>query len=166
MKIKTNILNGRNDDGSFVSFGMVDGTQGGYYSPTISDSGELTYRASDDRMPEIEWRNIVGPPATTDKTLSEAGKMADARVVGEEFTSIDALLKNTKKSDIEIERRITNLEYALDDYLYRPEIDDTPAYIKTVPDGVLSKAMIDSFGGRSILWNQAFNGTERPVSYN
>lgn len=160
MKIKTNILNGRNDDGSFVSFGMVDGTQGGYYSPTISDSGELTYRASDDRMPEIEWRNIVGPPATTDKTLSEAGKMADAQVVGEEFTSIDALLKNTKKSDIEIERRITNLEYALDDYLYRPEIDDTPAYIKTVPDGVLPKATLDSYGGKSLVWNQLINNPE------
>lgn len=154
MKIKNDILNGRNEGGSFVSFGIVNGTQGGYYSPSVSDSGELTWTASDDRMPEIEWRNIVGPPATTDKTLLEAGKMADAQVVGDKFASVNALLKNAKNADSEIERRLTNLEYALDDYLYRPFTDDTPAYIKTVPDGVLPKATLDSYGGKSLVWNQ------------
>lgn len=75
-------------------------------------------------------------------------------------------LEENPGTDHNLERRVANLEAAANGYLYREETDSTEAYTKTVPPGALPWATLDSFGGRSIRWNQAFNGAERPGSYN
>lgn len=75
-------------------------------------------------------------------------------------------LEKRGNTDPNLECRVANLEAAADGYLYREETDSTEAYTKTVPPGALPWATLDSFGGRSIRWNQAFNGAERPGSYN
>lgn len=41
------------------------GKDGGYYTPTVDDDGNLTWAASEEGMPEIDGTNIKGPKGDT-----------------------------------------------------------------------------------------------------
>ena len=43
----------------------VDGTDGGYYAPSVDDDGNLTWTASADNMPAVTGANIKGPRGDT-----------------------------------------------------------------------------------------------------
>ena len=47
--------------------GAEDGAPGGYYIPTVSENGVLSWTSSGDTMPEVQSRNITGPAGSDGK---------------------------------------------------------------------------------------------------
>lgn len=58
------------------------------------------------------------------------------------------------KVDPSIDRRVTNIEEASKDVLYREEVSESEDYQKDVPVGALPYAMLDSIGGKSLVYKQ------------
>ena len=68
---------------------------------------------------------------------------------------VEELYKELRKND----RRITNLEYASDKYLYREEVSESEDYTKDIPSDVMPYGVLSKVGGKSIVWNQYFDKT-------
>ena len=55
------VMNGKNGEGGGGSGGGTDGEDGGYYQPSVSSDGILSWSASKADMPSVESANIKGP---------------------------------------------------------------------------------------------------------
>lgn len=87
--------------------GSGGGTPGGYYTPSVSDDGTLSWNASSEKMPEVPDANIKGPKGEPGKdgepgVPGEKGEPGDKGDKGDPFTYADftpeqlALLKGEK----------------------------------------------------------------------
>ena len=107
-----------------------DGKDGGYYTPTVSSDGVLSWRPSDDNMPTVSPSNIkgdkgdkgergeVGPKgdkgdpgeagqkgedgkdAVVDTTLTQEGQAADAKATGEAISQLSEEIGDLKESGV------------------------------------------------------------------
>lgn len=68
-----------------VSQQMLKGDDGGYYTPSISDNGDLTWTPSEKTMPEIEGANIRGPQGIK----GDKGQIGPQGPKGDPFTYND-----------------------------------------------------------------------------
>lgn len=68
-------------------------------------------------------------------------------------TNTGNIAQNTTDIDI-AEKRIGNIEKLLQGNLYDYQTDSDSAYTKTVPQGAMPYASLDSVGGRTLVWNQ------------
>ena len=75
----------------------------------------------------------------------------------------DYIESSAVKIDID-DKRISNIEKLLQGNLYDYQTDSTSAYTKTVPQGAMPYASLDSVGGRTVVFNQLV-GTPAQTSY-
>ncbi len=85
----------------------------------------------------------AGPPGPQ-------GEPGEGGMTPEERAQLAQAVKTNATQDI----RLANLEAAAQGKLYREQVDDTEAYIKTVPAGALPYASLTSIGGKTMRWNQ------------
>lgn len=72
----------------------------------------------------------------------------------------DAIDVKANKTELDAaNRRIRLLEEVAKGKLYTEDVDDDEAYSKVVPSGALSGAMVQAWGGKSLLYNQISGGT-------
>lgn len=110
--------------------------------------------------------NAGQPIPNIDDLLAQIGRMEAATERSEQATAAmdakwagyDARLLETDERVKHEARRISNLEAAAEGNLYRAETDDDPAYQKAVPADAMSLAMLDRFGGKTLVWNQLLDG--------
>lgn len=68
-------------------------------------------------------------------------------------TNTENIAQNTTDIDIN-DKRISNIEKLLQGNLYDYQTDNNSAYTKTVPNGAMPYASLDSIGGKTLVWNQ------------
>ena len=62
------------------------------------------------------------------------------------------------ETDVTInDKRISNIEKLLQGNLYDYDTDTDSKYVKTVPQGAMPYASLDSVGGKTVVWNQLAN---------
>lgn len=84
-----------------------------------------------------------------ERVANEAGRVSAEEIRREEFATWQDEWGKISSFD----KRIENLEAAVSPGLVTPTIDDTIAYRKTVPNGVLPNAAITEIGGMSYVKN-------------
>jgi len=68
-----------------------------------------------------------------------------------DVTTIKTDLSKLVTVDKNIEKRVTNLEYASQGILYRADVDDSEAITKSVDNGALPYASLDVIGAKSVV---------------
>ena len=87
-----------------------------------------------------------------DSTLSESGKAADSKAVGDAIASVEESKAN-KSALATTDRKLDALWKLNQGITYQFEEDSEPAYQKTIPTGA-QMASVKQIGGKTIVWNQ------------
>ena len=103
----------------------------------------------------IENRNPVDPHGTYFYGL--LGTSEKAKQNETDITTIKTDLSKLSITDKNLEKRVTNLEYASQGILYRADVDDSEAITKNVDSGALPYASLDVIGAKSLAPNNLFN---------
>lgn len=124
------------------------------YGVGMSDAG-LYLNGAD--ITQISGRNTPNR-AITPQNLDYAVKAAMADGKGSAWTAAEQTAARERLGQEAInrdrERRLTNLEYAAQGFLYRDETDDTTAYVKELPGDISPWISLDKVGASSLVWNQ------------
>lgn len=98
---------------------------------------------------EKQLQNIAN---SLDSTLTESGKAADSKAVGDAIASVEESKAN--KSALETTDRKLDALWKLNQGItYEFQTDNTEAYQKEIPTGA-KMASVKSIGGKTIVWNQ------------
>lgn len=96
--------------------------------------------------------------AITPRNLDYAVKAAMGDKVGAAWTSDEQASARERigqeKINRDRERRLTNLEYAAQGYLYRDETDGDAAFVKELPGDISPWISLDKVGASTLVWNQ------------
>lgn len=87
-----------------------------------------------------------------DSTLSESGKAANSKAVGDAIASVEESKAN-KSALATTDRKLDALWKLNQGITYQFEEDSEPAYQKTIPTGA-QMASVKQIGGKAIVWNQ------------
>ena len=85
--------------------------------------------------------------APTPSADDNSTKIATTQYVQTEIKPIEV------NADI-VNKRVTNIEKLLEGNLYDYQTDTDSKYTKTVPQGAMPYASLDSVGGKTVVWNQ------------
>lgn len=103
---------------------------------------------------EEQLQNIAD---SLDSTLTESGKAADSKAVGDAIVSVEESKAN-KSALATTDRKLDALWKLNQGITYQFEEDSEPAYQKTIPTGA-KMASVKQIGGKTIVWNQLINET-------
>lgn len=87
-----------------------------------------------------------------DSTLSESGKAADSKAVGDAIASVEESKAN-KSALATTDRKLDALWKLNQGITYQFEADSEPAYQKEIPTGA-KMASVKQIGGKTLVWNQ------------
>lgn len=114
----------------------------------ISDkTGEIIQAV--DQAGEKQLQDIAN---SLDNTLTESGKAADSKAVGDAIALIEENKAN-KSALATTDRKLDALWKLNQGISYQFEEDSEPAYQKTIPTGA-KMASVKQIGGKTIVWNQ------------
>ncbi len=109
---------------------------------------------------EKQLQNIAN---SLDSTLTESGKAADSKAVGDAIASVGESKAN-KSALATTDRKLDALWKLNQGITYQFEEDSEPAYQKTIPTGA-KMASVQQIGGKTIVWNQLLQPYTNYVSY-
>ena len=98
-----------------------------------------------------------------DSTLSESGKAADSKAVGDAIASVEESKAN-KSALATTDRKLDALWKLNQGISYEFQTDNTEAYQKEIPTGA-KMASVKSIGGKTIVWNQLLQPYTNYASY-
>ena len=114
----------------------------------ISDKTDEVTQAVE-QAGEKQLQNIAN---SLDNTLTESGKAADSKAVGDAIALIEEN-KASKSALATTDRKLDALWKLNQGISYQFEEDSEPAYQKTIPTGA-KMASVKQIGGKTIVWNQ------------
>lgn len=114
----------------------------------ISDKTDEVTQAVE-QAGEKQLQNIAN---SLDNTLTESGKAADSKAVGDAIALIEENKAN-KSALATTDRKLDALWKLNQGISYQFEEDSEPAYQKTIPTGA-KMASVKQIGGKTIVWNQ------------
>lgn len=114
----------------------------------ISDKTDEVTQAVE-QAGEKQLQNIAN---SLDNTLTESGKAADSKAVGDTIALIEENKAN-KSALATTDRKLNALWKLNQGITYQFEEDSEPAYQKTIPTGA-KMASVKQIGGKTIVWNQ------------
>ena len=126
----------------------------------ISDKTDEVTQAVE-QAGEKQLQNIAN---SLDNTLTESGKAADSKAVGDAITLIEENKAN-KSALATTDRKLDALWKLNQGITYEFQTDNTEAYQKTIPTGA-KVASVKQIGGKTIVWNQLLQPCTNYVSYN
>ena len=103
---------------------------------------------------EKQLQNIAN---SLDSTLTESGKAADAKAVGDVIASVEESKAN-KSALATTDRKLDALWKLNQGITYEFQTDNTEAYQKEIPTGA-KMASVKQIGGKTIVWNQLADET-------
>ncbi len=103
---------------------------------------------------EKQLQNIAN---SLDSTLTESGKAADAKAVGDAIASVEESKAN-KSALATTDRKLDALWKLNQGITYEFQTDSTEAYQKEIPTGA-KMASVKQIGGKTIVWNQLIDET-------
>ena len=125
----------------------------------ISDkTGEIIQAV--DQAGEKQLQDIAN---SLDNTLTESGKAADSKAVGDAIALIEENKAN-KSALATTDRKLDALWKLNQGITYEFQTDNAEAYQKTIPTGA-KVASVKQIGGKTIVWNQLLQPYTNYVSY-
>lgn len=125
----------------------------------ISDKTDEVTQAVE-QAGEKQLQNIAN---SLDNTLTESGKAADSKAVGDAITLIEENKAN-KSALATTDRKLDALWKLNQGITYEFQTDNAEAYQKTIPTGA-KVASVKLIGGKTIVWNQLLQPYTNYVSY-
>lgn len=119
----------------------------------ISDKTDEVTQAVE-QAGEKQLQNIAN---SLDNTLTESGKAADSKAVGDAIALIEEN-KASKSALATTDRKLDALWKLNQGIVYEFQTDNTEAYQKTIPTGA-KVASVKQIGGKTIVWNQLIDET-------
>ena len=125
----------------------------------ISDKTDEVTQAVE-QAGEKQLQNIAN---SLDNTLTESGKAADSKAVGDAIALIEEN-KASKSALATTDRKLDVLWKLNQGISYEFQTDNTEAYQKEIPTGA-KMASVKSIGGKTIVWNQLLQPYTNYASY-
>lgn len=125
----------------------------------ISDKTDEVTQAVE-QAGEKQLQNIAN---SLDNTLTESGKAADSKAVGDAIALIEEN-KASKSALATTDRKLDALWKLNQGISYEFQTDNTEAYQKEIPTGA-KMASVKSIGGKTIVWNQLLQPYTNYASY-